>query len=102
MTAKKKVTKIALQYSKKISTFVCIFWCVYRIATILAVSIAPEVSEALTKLVTGIDSVMMINLGFYCGNSVSEKAILAWMDTKEKGMEFSHCNEVIDEETSEG
>jgi len=25
---------------------------------------------------------MMVNLGFYCGNSVAEKAILAWMDSK--------------------
>jgi hypothetical protein len=29
---------------------------------------------------------MMVNLGFYCGNSVSEKAILAWM-TKNKNNE---------------
>ena len=26
---------------------------------------------------------MMVNLGFYCGNSVAEKAILAWMDSKQ-------------------
>lgn len=24
----------------------------------------------------------MVNLGFYCGNSVAEKAILAWMDSR--------------------
>ena len=72
-----------LQYSKKLSTAVTIFWIIFRLAELVAAVIEPSISEALVKLVAGIDTVMMVNLGFYCGNSVSEKAILAWM-TKSK------------------
>lgn len=81
MTRKKKSF---LQYSKKLSTAVTGFWIFYRVMTVCAAIWRPEISEALTKLVSGVDSVMMVNLGFYCGNSVSEKAIMAWMQRKEE------------------
>lgn len=69
-----------LQYSKKLSTAVTIFWIVYRLAELVAAVIEPAIAEALVELVAGVDTVMMVNLGFYSGNSVAEKAILAWMD----------------------
>lgn len=84
MTAKKKrgtpSKRAPLQYSKKLSTAVTIFWIVYRLAELVAAVIEPAIAEALVELVAGVDTVMMVNLGFYSGNSVAEKAILAWMD----------------------
>ena len=68
-----------LQYSKKLSAAVTIFWIVYRLAELVAAVIEPSIADALVQLVAGVDTVMMVNLGFYSGNSVAEKAILAWM-----------------------
>ena len=68
-----------LQYSKKLSTAVTLFWIVFRLAELVAAVLEPSIAEALVQLVAGVDTVMMVNLGFYSGNSVAEKAILAWM-----------------------
>ena len=73
---------IALKISKKVSVSVTIFWMIFRIFELLCALWQPIIAEALVKLVSGVDGVMMVNLGFYCGNSVAEKAILAWMDSK--------------------
>ena len=73
--------KSPLQFSKRMSVTVTIFWIVFRLAEIFAAIWQPAIADALVKLVSGVDGVMMVNLGFYCGNSVAEKAILAWMDT---------------------
>lgn len=75
-------SRISLQFSKKMSVTVTIFWIVFRLAEILAAIWQPAIADALVKLVSGVDGVMMVNLGFYCGNSVAEKAILAWMDSR--------------------
>ena len=84
MAAKKRKSTPAknapLQYSKKLSTAVTLFWIIFRLAELVAAVIEPAIAEALVKLVAGVDTVMMVNLGFYSGNSVAEKAILAWMN----------------------
>ena len=79
---KRKKRRIPLQFSKRMSVTVAIFWIVFRLVEILAAIWQPSIAEALVKLVNGVDGVMMVNLGFYCGNSVAEKAILAWMDSR--------------------
>lgn len=79
---KKKRARIPLQFSKRMSVVVTVFWIVFRLTEILAAIWQPAIADALVKLVSGVDGVMMVNLGFYCGNSVAEKAILAWMDSK--------------------
>ena len=78
----KRKKKVPLQFSKRMSITVTIFWIVFRLAEILAAIWQPVIADALVKLVSGVDGVMMVNLGFYCGNSVAEKAILAWMDSR--------------------
>ena len=83
MATKKRSTpskRAPLQYSKKLSTAVTLFWIVYRLAELVVAVIEPAIADALVQLVSGVDTVMMVNLGFYSGNSVAEKAILAWMD----------------------
>lgn len=79
---RRRRNRISLQFSKKMSVTVTIFWIVFRLVEILAAIWQPTIADALVKLVSGVDGVMMVNLGFYCGNSVAEKAILAWMDSK--------------------
>lgn len=81
-TRRKKRTRIPLQFSKRMSVTVTIFWIAFRLTEIFAAIWQPAIADALVKLVSGVDGVMMVNLGFYCGNSVAEKAILAWMDSK--------------------
>lgn len=80
--SKKKKNKIPLQFSKRMSVTMMVFWIVFRLVEVFAAMWQPAISEALVKLVAGVDGVMMVNLGFYCGNSVAEKAILAWMDSR--------------------
>ena len=106
MSRRKK--KIPLQFSKRMSITVTIFWIIFRLAEILAAVWQPAIAEALVKLVSGVDGVMMVNLGFYCGNSVAEKAILAWMDSRMQGdeessetVEFAIKNETTLEEAVE-
>lgn len=67
-----------MQYSKKMASRVTIFWMVYRIVNFIVVILRPEVANALVDLSTGVDTVMMINVGFYTGNSISEKAIIGF------------------------
>ena len=67
-----------MQYSKKMASRVTIFWMIYRIANFVVVLLRPEVSKALVDLTTGLDTVMIINVGFYTGNSISEKAVIGF------------------------
>lgn len=69
-----------LQYSKKLSAAVTIFWIVYRLAELVAAVIEPSIADALVQLVAGVDTVMMVNLGFYTGNSTVEKMLRAWIE----------------------
>lgn len=83
MKKKKRIRKVPLQFSKRMSVTVMVFWIIFRLAEVIAAVWQPTIADALVKLVAGVDSVMMVNLGFYCGNSVAEKAILAWMDSRQ-------------------
>lgn len=106
--SKRKRRRVPLQFSKRMSITVTVFWIVFRLVEILAAIWQPSIAEALVKLVSGVDGVMMVNLGFYCGNSVAEKAILAWMDSKAQGdeeekgtVEYAIKNETTLEEAVE-
>lgn len=87
------VKRAPLQYSKKISTAVTLFWIIYRLAELVAAVLEPSIADALVQLVQGVDTVMMVNLGFYSGNSVAEKAILAWMNKGKEDDEGSEDEE---------
>lgn len=100
MTEKMKKTKEKfMQYSKKMASRVTIFWMIYRIANFIVVLIRPEVSKSLVDLTTGLDTVMIINVGFYTGNSISEKAVIGF--GKRKSLYSSDDNEDDDEEKDE-
>ena len=67
-----------MQYSKKMCTRVTIFWMIYRIANFIVVLLRPEVANALVDLSTGVDTIMIVNMGAYTGNSSIEKLAIAF------------------------
>lgn len=103
MTAKKKkktaqkVTKFC-QYSKKLSTAITVIWCILRFAVMATSIVRPEIADAMVKLVSGADSVMMVNIGMYTGNSTAEKAILAWMKKDKANIQDDEENAVESQE----
>lgn len=77
---KKKTETKFVQYSKKLSTAITVIWCVLRFAVMISSIIRPEIADAMVSLIAGADTVMIINVSMYAGNSTAEKAILAWLD----------------------
>ena len=66
------------QYSKKMATRVTIFWMIYRIIVAILVFIRPEISTAIIHLTEGVDTVMIVNMSVYTGNSATEKIAIAF------------------------
>ena len=84
-------TKIALkakeafvQYSKRMCTSIAVFWMAYRILITLLIFFRPDVSTAYIQLTQGVDTVMIANISVYTGNSISEKAFIAFGKNKLK------------------
>lgn len=81
-----KVAAAALQYSKRLSKFICWVWAIYRFSIIIAAAIVPSAAEALVSTIAGIDTIMLVNEGTYLVNSLGEKYlysdrfILKWLD----------------------
>lgn len=82
----RKVAAAALQYSKKLSKFICWVWATYRFAVIIVAALAPTVAEAIVSTIPGLDTIMMINISCYLCNSLGEKIlysdrfVLKWLD----------------------
>lgn len=74
----KKMKEAFVQYSKKMCSRVTFFWMLYRLVNFIVVLFRPEVAKYLVDLCTGIDTVMIINIGFYTGNSIGEKVAIAF------------------------
>ena len=73
-----KIKEAFMQYSKKICTAVSIFWMAYRAFITLLIFFRPETATSLVRLTEGADTIMIVNISFYTGNSVSEKALVAF------------------------
>ena len=102
MATKKKTAKgqeVYVQYSKRMCTAVCVFWMLYRIANFFVMLYSPSVAGQLAELGAGVDTVMIINIGFYTGNSATEKIALAWV--KRGQIEKGQKTEDDDEEEEE-
>lgn len=80
MAVKKKKTteKPFVQFSKKLITFVMIFWGVIRLASVVAVMVSPDSGASMAAIVRGVDDIAMVNVLAYTGNSVSEKIALGY------------------------
>ena len=73
-----------VQYSKKMCTAVAVFWMVYRVLITLLIFFRTVGADAFVRLSEGADTVMIVNMGVYTGNSVAEKVSLAWVKRGQK------------------
>ena len=67
-----------MQYSKKMASRITYFWMLYRLVNFIVVLIRPEIAPALADLSTGIDTIMIVNMGTYSANSATEKVAVAF------------------------
>lgn len=67
-----------VQYSKKMATRVTIFWMIYRIVNFIVALLRPEIANALVDLSAGVDTIMIVNMSVYTGNSATEKIAIAF------------------------
>lgn len=74
-------------------------WCAFRLLTMILIAFRPETAEALTTFQQGSDDVMMVAIGFYCGNSVAEKGILGYFKARQPNQTE---NDTSDEEEASG
>lgn len=80
-------TNAYVQYSKRITTLVAVAWICFRVLTIALIAYRPEIADATIKLQQGADDVMMVAVGFYCGNSVAEKGIIGYFNARKNNAE---------------
>lgn len=98
--AKKKTEKPFVQFSKKLITFVMIFWGVIRLASVIAVIVSPDSGTSMAAIVRGVDDIAMVNVLAYTGNSVSEKLALGYFQMRSKDKDDEE--EKSDKEDSNG
>lgn len=95
-----KIASAALQYSKRLSRFICWVWAIYRFTILLVSAIQPSIASAAASTIAGMDTIMMVNVSTYLVNSLGEKIIysdrfaLKWL---EKGGFNSLIAKVIDQ-----
>lgn len=87
MAGKKgRTAAAALQYSKKMSKFICWIWALYRFGVLIASTYQPTAAAALASTLANLDWIMLVNEGTYLINSLgekyifSDKFILRWID----------------------
>ena len=79
-----KAKEVFVQYSKRMCTAVAVFWMCYRVLVTLLIFFRPDISTAYISLTSGVDTVMIANISVYTGNSISEKAFIAFGKNKLK------------------
>lgn len=82
-----KPTKQYVQFSKRITVAVTVMWCAFRLLTMVLIAFRPETAEALSTFQKGADDVMIVAIGFYCGNSVAEKGILGYFNARKNNQD---------------
>lgn len=81
-----QIVAAALQYSKRLSRFICWIWAVYRFGILAVAAIEPDSAAALATTLAYLDWIMMVNEATYLINSLgekyiySDKYILRWLD----------------------
>lgn len=97
----RKAKEAFVQYSKKMCTRVTIFWMIYRLVNFGVTLLRPEVAKYLVDLCTGVDTIMIVNIGFYTGNSVSEKLAIAFGKRKSLYSTEEDDEEEVEEDAEE-
>jgi len=71
-----------VQFSKRLITYVIIFWSIIRLVSVLVTIINPDAGVSMASIVRGVDDIAMINVFAYTGNSISEKISLSYFKYK--------------------
>lgn len=71
-----------VQYSKRLCSVITGFWCALRLLGLVALILRPALAQGMQGILQGADDVMMCNVAFYCGNSVAEKGIVHYFDSR--------------------
>lgn len=69
------VQATALQYSKRMSKFICWIWALYRFSVLILSAIVPSVADEAVTSLGALDTIMLVNEGTYLVNSLGEKYI---------------------------
>lgn len=72
------------QFSKKLTMWIAIFWCIYRLAVLVAAVINPVIAGSIRTVQDGADDVMMAVVLAYNGNSLGEKGFAKYFESKSK------------------
>ena len=73
-----KLKEAMQQYSKKMATRVTVFWMLYRVICLVIVFFRPSVAASINRLTEGVDTIMIVNMSVYTGNSATEKIAIAF------------------------
>lgn len=84
-----------IQFSKKITAYILIYWGLYRLAQLIVVVLRPEIADHLVKFSSGVDTVAIAFGTGYTVNSVSEKAMNMHKDVQR----YMYLGSETDEET---
>lgn len=95
-----KLTKAYIQYSKKMTTALLIFWAVIRLASVILVAVNPDCGTSMVNIIKGTDDIAMVVVCSYTANSIGEKGITGYFNYKAK--EKTEEDEELEEESSNG
>lgn len=73
-----------VQYSKRLATWITIIWAFLRLGAMIVSVIEPSIANAMVNLLGGLDAIMMVNIGFYSGNSATEKVVTSYFNSHRK------------------
>jgi hypothetical protein len=77
-----KAKRYYVQYSKRITAWLTVFWCIARIFSLIAVYINPSCGPNIATIIRGLDDIEMVVVLSYTGNSVSEKVAISYFKSK--------------------
>lgn len=95
-----KITKAYVQYSKKMTTALLVFWAVIRLASVILVAVNPDCGTSMVNIIRGTDDIAMVVVCSYTANSIGEKGIIGYFNYKAKEKEDEEEKE--DDESSVG
>lgn len=96
-----KAKRYYVQYSKRITAWLTVFWCIARIFSLIAVYINPSCGPDIAAIIRGLDDIEMVVVLSYTGNSVSEKIAISYFRSKAIEREYE-SNDDADENSQLG
>lgn len=100
MSVKVNINKAYVQYSKRMTTALLIFWAIIRLASVVLVALNADCGTSMVNIVRGTDDIAMVVVCSYTANSLGEKGITGYF--KSRSYEHGKTEEELTEENSNG